>query len=116
MKSSRSISASSRSGPPVVIAAAAVLVLATALTDASDTNRPIINVVYPKPDQVVTATDSTFILGNVGISDDYVLDWLTVNDCPVEVHEGGGFLAFTKPLRHCVPKFRLHISGFAYAA
>ncbi len=48
-----------------------------------------LKVVYPKPDQNIRAVDSTFIFGAVKPG-----SILTVNDTDVEVHEGGGWLAF----------------------
>lgn len=53
-----------------------------------------IRVIYPKPGQVVTAVDSTFILGNVSIQKGKKLDRLVINGQEVEVHPDGGFLAF----------------------
>jgi len=55
-----------------------------------------ITVVYPKPDQIVRATDSTFIFGHIP---DNLLSQaekliITVNGLSFEVHEKGGFLAF----------------------
>ena len=51
-------------------------------------------VVYPKPDQCIGAVDSTFIFGHMPPQQ---RDWsyrLTINQRPVAVHPGGGFLAF----------------------
>ncbi|MCK4607168.1 MAG: N-acetylmuramoyl-L-alanine amidase [candidate division Zixibacteria bacterium] len=51
-------------------------------------------VVYPKPDQRIGAVDSTFIFGHVPQQQ---RDWsylLKINQRPVAVHTGGGFLAF----------------------
>lgn len=61
---------------------------------------PEITIVYPKPDQTVTALDSTFILGHIPAS---LLSrakelGLIVNGQPVPVHSDGGFLAFV-PIR-----------------
>ncbi|RKX22687.1 MAG: hypothetical protein DRP45_11180, partial [Candidatus Zixiibacteriota bacterium] len=55
---------------------------------------PSIHVVYPKPDQVVHAINSTFIFGHVrGEFEDK--SWvLQINGHDVEVHRDGGFLAF----------------------
>jgi len=53
-----------------------------------------ITVVYPRPDQVVQAVDSTFIFGNV-VGLPRGADWrLEVNGQAVTVHRDGGFLAF----------------------
>lgn len=51
-------------------------------------------VVYPKPEQLITAVDSTFILGHVPPRQgDWLYD-LFINDKPVAVHKDGGFIAF----------------------
>jgi len=61
--------------------------------DALD-NEPQIHVIYPKPDQIVTAVDSTFIFGHVSFGEDKKLDKFVINGRVVEVHPNGGFLAF----------------------
>ena len=48
-----------------------------------------IEVIYPKDGQQIPAVDSTFILGNTEPGAN-----LTINGDSVEVHKGGGFLAF----------------------
>lgn len=57
-------------------------------------DNPVINIIYPKEDQLIRAVDSTFIFGN--ISSKYSMnEWrLTINNVPIEIHEDGGFLAF----------------------
>ncbi len=50
---------------------------------------PGIDVVYPKPDGIIGAVDSTFIFGNVTEGSE-----LTINGYPVDVHRDGGFLAY----------------------
>jgi N-acetylmuramoyl-L-alanine amidase len=62
-------------------------------THASETE-PQIHVIYPKPDQLVTAVDSTFIFGHVSFGEENILDKLVINGHVVEVHPDGGFLAF----------------------
>ena len=57
-------------------------------------NEPQIHVIYPKPDQIVTAVDSTFIFGHVSFGEDKKLDKLVINGHVVELHPDGGFLAF----------------------
>lgn len=57
-------------------------------------NDPQIHVIYPKPDQIVTAVDSTFIFGHVSFGGDKKLDKLVINGQVVELHPDGGFLAF----------------------
>lgn len=54
-----------------------------------------ITVIYPKPEQVIGASDSTFILGHVPPNDSrYALFDFTINGQGVAVHPDGGFLAF----------------------
>ena len=51
-------------------------------------------IVYPKPDQQISAVDSTFILGHVPPKRG---DWsyrLQINEQVVDVHSDGGFIAF----------------------
>ena len=56
-------------------------------------SNPHITVIYPKPDQVVHAIDSTFILGNIGVKPEK--NWrLTVNGYATPIHRDGGFIAF----------------------
>ncbi|UCG61866.1 MAG: N-acetylmuramoyl-L-alanine amidase [Candidatus Zixiibacteriota bacterium] len=69
---------------------------------ASDTLKPDgindpgarIKIVYPKPDQIVSAVDSTFILGNVPAASEDLAYRLFINDHYVSAHEDGGFIAF----------------------
>jgi N-acetylmuramoyl-L-alanine amidase len=63
------------------------LIFAIAATSAAG---PLnLNVVYPKPDQNIAAVDSTFIFGSVEPG-----SILSINDNPIDVHRGGGWLAF----------------------
>jgi len=48
-----------------------------------------IEVVYPKDGDQIAAVDSTFIFGNTNPEAD-----LTINGHEIDIHEGGGFLAF----------------------
>jgi N-acetylmuramoyl-L-alanine amidase len=48
-----------------------------------------IDVVYPRSGQRVALLDSTFIFGSVTPGAE-----LTINDIPIDVHKGGGWLAF----------------------
>ncbi|MGB5107154.1 MAG: N-acetylmuramoyl-L-alanine amidase [Candidatus Zixiibacteriota bacterium] len=52
-------------------------------------NTPRIVVIYPAPNQRITAVDSTFIFGNVTPGSE-----LTINKTPVKVYENGAFIAF----------------------
>ena len=63
------------------------------LGSVSRAETPTISVIYPKPDQVITAVDSTFILGNVQ-GFDHKRHQLKVNGALVDVHKESGFLAF----------------------
>src|SRR5215213_6380920 len=49
-----------------------------------------INVVYPRPDQVVTSRDSNFIFGSIGSG----RATLRINGQSVRVYPNGAFLAF----------------------
>lgn len=51
-----------------------------------------LSVVYPGPDAVLGASDSTFIFGSTGRGDAR----LTISGTPVEVHPNGTFLAFLR--------------------
>jgi len=53
-----------------------------------------LEIIYPKPDQLVSAIDSTFVFGNVQGDFNRKHDWLSINGQTVEVHRDGGFLAF----------------------
>lgn len=54
-----------------------------------------ITVIYPRPDQQLTAVDSTFILGNVKVDNRPVSDYqLEINGRKIPIHKDGGFLAF----------------------
>ena len=64
-----------------------------------------IRVVYPPPDGVVTAKDSSFLLGSVGTGDAS----LTINGYPVRVWPNGAWLAWI-PLPHD-SLMRFHISA-----
>ncbi len=68
-----------------------LLVVAGAHADTPVTK---LEVIYPKPDQLVGAIDSTFIFGNVKGDFHHDRDWLSINGQTVEVHHDGGFLAF----------------------
>jgi len=54
-----------------------------------------IRVVYPKPNQIITAVDSTFILGSVSVDRNNLSDYrLDINGHEIPIHKDGGFLAF----------------------
>jgi len=53
-----------------------------------------VKVVYPKPGQVVTAVDSTFIFGNLYGEADPDKYLLFINNEEVPIHSDGGWLAF----------------------
>lgn len=84
----------------------AVLLLGAGLVDARQTN---INIVYPKPDQVVAATDSAFVLGSVTGDFDIKNDRLDINGQVVDVHRDGGFLAFLPVIPGA---FEFHVRAF----
>lgn len=53
-----------------------------------------IKIIYPKPDQIVGAVDSAFILGNVPAENEKLAYKLFINDQFVPVHPDGGFIGF----------------------
>ena len=64
---------------------------ATALPAVPRARGPLqIRVVYPRPDAVVSAKDSSFLLGSVGTGD----ATLTINSYPVKVWPNGAWLAW----------------------
>lgn len=75
----------------VWIVLAIILIAVSSVTVGDDRAEvgPKIEVIYPKLNQYVHASDSTFILGNVSPKAE-----LTINGFKVEVHEQGGFIAF----------------------
>lgn len=65
-------------------------------------------VIYPKAGQTIGAVDSTFILGHVPPRAGDYSYVLRINDEQVEVHPGGGFLAF---LPIAPGEFTFHLSA-----
>ncbi len=63
-------------------------------SDVINENNPLINIIYPKDGQLIRAVDSTFIFGNISPFNKKDLWQLTINGCPINIHEDGGFLAF----------------------
>jgi len=61
---------------------------------ASGRIRDAIDIIYPKPGQVISAVDSTFILGNVPPFEHNTTTVLFINNHYVPVHRQGGFIAF----------------------
>ena len=53
-----------------------------------------LEIIYPKPDQLVSAIDSTFVFGNVQGDFNRKHDCLSINGQTIKVHSDGGFLAF----------------------
>ncbi len=62
-----------------------------------------INVVYPKPDQLLTARDSNFIFGSVGSGDAA----LQINGVPVPVWPDGAFMGWLKVPPDSAPRYDL---------
>jgi len=56
--------------------------------------QPFIKVIYPKPGQVVTATDSTFIHGHLGNVGDNWYAKLSINGAPVKLYPENQFLTY----------------------
>lgn len=69
------------------------LILFLGMTEMSS-GETAVRVVYPKPNQLIGAIDSTFIFGHIAGEYDREHDWLDINGRTVEIHEDGGFLAF----------------------
>ncbi|HEY9506134.1 MAG TPA: hypothetical protein VIQ27_09190, partial [Gemmatimonadales bacterium] len=66
-----------------------------------------IRVVYPPPDAVVSARDSSFLLGSVGTGD----ATLTVNSYPVKVWPNGAWLAWVPLPPDSLMRFRIVASA-----
>ncbi len=99
----------------ILIAVAALSVVRAA--DSSDTSGIV--VVYPRPGQTITATDSTFILGHLSRSLMKMVPaaasvksalTLKINGQTVSVHAKGGFLAFL-PIKKGDFTFELKVTG-----
>ena len=71
-----------------------MILLLTLIVGRANAADPSIEVVYPKPDQLIGAIDSSFIFGHVVGDYDRDKSWLDINGTTVDVHEDGGFLAF----------------------
>lgn len=78
----------------VFLAAAESLRSATLEPDDIDDPAAEIKVIYPKPDQLIAAVDSTFILGNVPARNKKLAYKLFINDHYITIHRDGGFIAF----------------------
>lgn len=64
-------------------------------------------VIYPKPNQVISSVDSTFLFGHIQAAPEVIRGYqLTINGASVPVHADGGFLAFL-PIRPGAFLFRL---------
>ncbi len=70
-----------------------LLCVFAAFSFAQAQEKPTIEVIYPTPNQRITAVDSTFIFGNVTPGAE-----LAINKTPVKVYPNGAFLAFL-PIR-----------------
>jgi|GEM_PF-167234 len=79
----------------LIIFAPFAYVFSTSLTpdDIHNANAEI-KIVYPKDDQIVYASDSTFIFGNVPAEDKDLAYILFINESYVKVYPDGGFIAF----------------------
>lgn len=77
---------------------------ATALPPIAPVRGPLrIRVVYPQPDAIVRARDSSFLLGSVGTGD----ATLTINGYPVKVWPNGAWLAWIPLPDDSLMRFRL---------
>jgi N-acetylmuramoyl-L-alanine amidase len=74
------------------------------LPPVPDVRGPLqINVVYPKPDQMLTARDSNFIFGSVGSGDAA----LEINGVPVPVWPNGAFMGWLRVPPDSAPRYDL---------
>jgi N-acetylmuramoyl-L-alanine amidase len=74
------------------------------LPPVPDVRGPLqINVVYPKPDQLLTARDSNFIFGSVGSGDAA----LEINGVPVPVWPNGAFMGWLRVPPDSAPRYDL---------
>src|SRR5688572_33430420 len=62
-----------------------------------------INVVYPRPDQVITSRDSNFIFGSIGSG----RATLRINGAPARVYPNGAFIAFVANPPGPSPRYEL---------
>ena len=77
---------------------------ATALPEVPPVRGPLrLQVVYPAPDAVVRAKDSSFLLGSVGTGDAR----LTINGHPVRVWPNGAWLAWIPLPPDSLMRFRI---------
>jgi len=75
-----------------------------ALPAVPEVNGPLaINVVYPRPDQVVTSRDSNFIFGSIGSG----RASLRINGVPARVYPNGAFIAFVANPPGPSPRYEL---------
>src|SRR6059058_6081441 len=74
------------------------------LPPVPDVRGPLqINVVYPKPGQLLTARDSNFIFGSVGTGDAA----LTINGVPTPVWPNGSFMGWLPVPKDSAPQYLL---------
>ena len=71
----------------------------------------VIDVVYPKPDQMLTARDSNFIFGSVGSGDAA----LNINGVPVPVWPNGSFMGWLAVPPDSAPRYVLTVANRAQA-
>src|SRR5215204_203925 len=62
-----------------------------------------VNVVYPRPDQVITSRDSNFIFGSIGSG----RATLRINGAPARVYPNGAFMAFVANPPGPSPRYEL---------
>ncbi len=72
----------------------AIIALLCAVVAPSLSAADSVVVIYPKPNQRLTAIDSTFIFGHIRSDQDVADLTLTINSHPVDIHRDGGWLAF----------------------
>ncbi|HEX6627793.1 MAG TPA: N-acetylmuramoyl-L-alanine amidase [Gemmatimonadaceae bacterium] len=85
----------------------------TKLPPVPDVRGPLqIDVVYPKPDQMLTTRDSNFIFGSVGSGDAALI----INGHPVPVWPNGAFMAWLPVPTDSAPRYELFAGNRADTA
>ncbi|HOP06791.1 MAG TPA: N-acetylmuramoyl-L-alanine amidase [candidate division Zixibacteria bacterium] len=79
-----------------MLIAALLILLWPAATSQAQTERqdPTVTFIYPEEGQLIGAVDSSFVLGHVDHPQQGAVFLLTINGDTVQVHEGGGFIAW----------------------
>ncbi len=84
----------SKSSTATLIFLLLLIIVSVSVANTANFDKAEIKIIYPKPDQTISAVDSTFILGNVPSIEGLKLNKFTINNSPVPIHKDGGFIAF----------------------